>query len=195
MPLFGKKKYNSLRELVVACQQLQPQAQNAFYERYKSRLLGVCVRYARTQAEAEDIFQEAFIKIFNHIGELQNPDAADSWVKSTVIRTAINYYNRVTRPEEQLAAYDEQTDQVASDDYDTLIRQLNLDTLLAFINQLPDSYRLVVNLYLVEGYNHAEIAELLAIPEATARSQYSRARPLLIKIFQQNGIERHEFFG
>lgn len=195
MPLFGKKKYNSLRDLVVACQQLQPQAQNAFYERYKSRLLGVCLRYARTQAEAEDIFQEAFIKIFNHIQELQNPEAADSWVKSTVIRTAINYYNRTTRPEENLTAYDGQTDQMVSDDYDTLIKQFNLDALLTFINQLPDSYRLVVNLYLVEGYNHVEIAELLAIPEATARSQYSRARQLLIKTFQQNGIERHEFFG
>jgi RNA polymerase sigma-70 factor (ECF subfamily) len=195
MPLFGKKKYSSLRELVLACQQQKPRAQHAFYERYKSRLLGVCRRYARTEAEAEDIFQEAFIKIFTHIQELQNPEAADSWVRSILIRTAINYYNRTTQPNDRFSSYDDQVETVASDDYEGLIRQLTLDALLTFIQQLPDMYRIVVNLYLVEGYNHGEIAELLTIPETTVRSQYSRARQLLIKTLQQNGIERHELFG
>lgn len=194
MALF-RKKYTSLSQLVSACQQQERRAQDAFYERYKGRMLGVCVRYAKTVAEAEDIFQEAFIKIFERIHELKKPESADSWVKAVVVRTAINYYNRTTRQEERFTTYDYVVDELISDDYDGLIKQLNLDALLAFINQLSDSYRLVVNLYLIEGYTHAEIAGLLNMPEATVRSQYSRARQLLIKIIQQNGIERHEFFG
>ncbi|NID10749.1 RNA polymerase sigma factor [Fibrivirga algicola] len=195
MALFGRKKYPTLRDLVLACQREEAQAQHAFYERYKNRMLGVCVRYARTVAEAEDIFQEAFIRIFQHIRELDKPESADSWVKSIIVRTAINYYNRTTRPQERFSTYEESTDELVSDDYDSMINQLNLDALLAFINQLPDQYRLVVNLYLIEDYTHADIATLLGIPEATVRSQYSRAKQLLSKLSHQNGTKRHEFFG
>ena len=195
MALFRKKKYTSLNELVIACQRQEPRAQDAFYERYKGRMLGVCVRYAKTLAEAEDIFQDAFIKIFQHIHELEKPESADSWVKSVVVRTAINYYNRTTRQEERFTTYEYVSDELVSDDYEMVLNQQNTDALLTLISQLPDAYRLVFNLYLIEGYSHAEIAALLTIPEATVRSQYSRAKQLLIKKIQQNGIERHEFFG
>lgn len=195
MAFFRKKTYKDLPQLVNACQQKEPQAQHLFYERYKGRLMGVCVRYAKTEAEAEDIFQEAFIKIFQHIHELEKPESADSWVKSVVIRTAINYYNRTTRREERTTAYDLVKDELVSDDYDLLLTQQNKDALLTLLSQLPDSCRLVFNLYIIEGYSHAEIAELLGRPEATVRSQYSRAKQWLIKLTQKNGIERHEFFG
>ncbi|MBO0951789.1 RNA polymerase sigma factor [Fibrella forsythiae] len=195
MALFGRKRYPTLRDLVLGCQREEAQAQHAFYERYKNRMLGVCVRYARTVAEAEDIFQEAFIRIFQHIRELDKPDSADSWVKSIIVRTAINYYNRTTRSQERFGTYEESTDELVSDDYEAMINRLNLDALLAFINQLPDQYRLVVNLYLIEDYTHADIAVLLNIPEATVRSQYSRAKQLLSKLSHQNGLKRHEFLG
>lgn len=191
---FFRKKYTSLSQLVIGCQRHEPKAQDVFYERYKGKMLGVCVRYAKTLAEAEDIFQEAFIKIFQHIHELQKPESADGWVKSIVVRTAINYYNRTTRQEERFTTYEYVTDELVSDDYEAVLNQHNADALLELISQLPDAYRLVFNLYLIEGYSHAEIATLLSMPEATVRSQYSRAKQLLIKKNQQNGIERHEFF-
>lgn len=194
MPLFGKKAYGTLPELVVGCQRGEPRAQHLFYERYKSRLLGMCQRYARTRAEAEDIFQEAFIKIFAHIQELQQPQAADGWVRSIVIRTAITHYHRTNRSGQLAGSLTEETDNLPSEEYDTFIRQLTADALLFFIQQLPDSDRLVVNLYLIEGYTHAEIADLLALPPATVRSQYSRARQRLLTLFQQNGLTRHELF-
>ncbi|GAB3800078.1 hypothetical protein GCM10028819_24660 [Spirosoma humi] len=194
MALFRKKTYADLTQLVIACQQQKPQAQHVFYERYKGRLMGICVRYAKTGAEAEDIFQEAFIKIFQHIHQLEKPEAADHWVKSVVVRTAINYYNRTTRQQERFTTYDELTDEPTSEDYQLLIDQQTSEALITLLNQLSDTYRVVINLYLVEGYTHAEIAALLAIPEATARSQYSRARQSLIKLIQKQGIERHEFF-
>lgn len=194
MPLFGKKKYSSLSALVVGCQKLEPQAQHLFYERYKGRLLNMCLRYSHTRAEAEDIFQEAFVKIFTHIHEIKQPEAADGWVKSIVVRTAITHYHSNHRSVQFCHSLDEETEVIASDEYDQFIRQLTLDALMLFIQGLPDSYRLVVNLYLIEGYTHAEIAELLAIPPATVRSQYSRARQQLLTLFQQNGLTRHELF-
>lgn len=81
-------------ELVLGCQRNDPRAQAAFYNLYKGRLLGVCRRYARTVMEAEDIFQEAFIKIFNKINDLQKPESVEYWVKSLVVRTAIDHYRQ-----------------------------------------------------------------------------------------------------
>ena len=81
-------------ELVLGCQRNDPRAQVAFYNLYKGRLLGVCRRYARTVMEAEDIFQEAFIKIFNKINDLQKPESVEYWVKSLVVRTAIDHYRQ-----------------------------------------------------------------------------------------------------
>ena len=195
MALFGRKSYQTLADLVAGCQQRQPRAQRAFYERYQTRMLGVCVRYARTVAEAEDIFQEAFIKVFAHIDELTKPESADSWVKAVVVRTAINYYHRTTRPQEHLTSYEAISEPPASDDHLHLLAGYDQEALLGLLARLPDAYRLVVNLYLIEGHTHAEIAALLAIPEATARSRFSRARHLLLTFVEQHGIQRHEFLG
>jgi RNA polymerase sigma factor (sigma-70 family) len=195
MALFGRKSYKTLTELVEGCQQRQPRAQRAFYERYQDRMLGVCVRYARTVAEAEDIFQEAFIKVFAHIDELTKPESADSWVKAVVVRTAINYYHRTTRPQENLVSYETNTEPLASDEHLHLLASYDLNILLGLLARLPDTYRLVVNLYLIEGYTHAEIAALLMIPEATARSRFSRGRQLLLTYIDQHGIQRHELLG
>ena len=158
MPLFGRKSYSTLTDLVVGCQQRQPQAQRAFYERYQGRMLGVCVRYARTLAEAEDIFQEAFLKVFTHSDQLTKPESADSWVKAIVVRTAINYYHRTTRPQEHLTSYEAIREEPASDDHLQLLASSNQQALLSLLAHLPDAYRLVVNLYLIEDYTHAEIA-------------------------------------
>ncbi|MBC8152958.1 MAG: RNA polymerase sigma factor [Bacteroidetes bacterium] len=195
MALFGRTSYKTLTELVVGCQQRQPRAQRAFYERYQARMLGICVRYTRTVAEAEDIFQEAFLKVFTHIDELTKPESADSWVKAVVVRTAINYYHRTTRPQEHLTSYEAIHDPPASDDHLQLLANHDLEVILGLLARLPDTYRLVVNLYLIEGYTHAEIAALLVIPEATVRSRFSRARQLLLTFVNQHGIQRHELLG
>ncbi|GAB3980185.1 sigma-70 family RNA polymerase sigma factor [Spirosoma terrae] len=195
MALFGHKSYRTLTELVVGCQQGQPRAQRAFYERYQARMLGVCVRYARTVAEAEDIFQEAFVKVFAHIEELDKPESADSWVKAVVVRTAINYYHRVTRPQENLTSYEALSESPSSDDHLKLLAGYDQEAILGLLARLPDAYRLVVNLYLIEGYTHAEIAQLINVPEATARSRFSRARQLLLTLINHHGLQRHEFLG
>lgn len=181
MKFFRSNKYDSLASLVKACQKQDPRAQTVFYERYKARMTGICRRYARTVAEADDIFQDAFVKIFNSIGNLQDPDAADSWVKTTVIRTAINYYNRTTRHEEMHSSLDGVEWQVESDDYVRIIDQMNVRDLVDLVNELPDRYRTVINMHLIDGYTHTEIGEMLSMSDATARSQFMRGRNLLMK--------------
>jgi RNA polymerase sigma-70 factor (ECF subfamily) len=194
MNFFSSKKYNSLANLVKACQKQDPSAQTAFYERYKGRLTGVCQRYAKTKMEAEDIFQEAFIKIFNNIQDLKEPDAVDSWVKTTVVRTAINYYHRTTKQQELNGSLDNMEIQLDSGDYGRMIDHMNVEDLLAIINELPDKYRTVINMHLIDGYTHTEIGEMLGIPDATSRSQFMRGRNLLLKKLELKGIVHHENF-
>ncbi|MCF2499249.1 MULTISPECIES: RNA polymerase sigma factor [Dyadobacter] len=194
MKFFLSKKFSNLTSLVKACQKQDPGAQTAFYERYKGRLTGVCQRYARTKMEAEDIFQEAFIKIFNNIQDLKDPESVDSWVKVTVVRTAINYYHRTTKQQDLNGSIHNMDIQLESDDYEKIVDQLNVEDLLAIINELPDKYRTIINLHLIDGYTHAEIGELLSIPDATSRSQFMRGRNLLLKKLELKGIVHHENF-
>jgi RNA polymerase sigma-70 factor (ECF subfamily) len=194
MKFFLSKKYSSVASLVKACQQQDPRAQTVFYERYKSRMTGICRRYAKTVAEADDIFQDAFVKIFNSIGDLKDPDAVDGWVKVTVVRTAINYYHRTTREQELHDSLDGMEIQLESDDYAKLMDQMNVHDLLEMINALPDKYRTVINLHLIDGYTHTEIGEMLSISDATSRSQFMRGRNLLLKKLELKGIVHHENF-
>ncbi|MFC0183563.1 RNA polymerase sigma-70 factor, ECF subfamily [Pseudarcicella hirudinis] len=165
------------KELVIACKSNDPKAQTAFYNLYKGRLLGVCRRYARTEAEAEDIFQEAFIKIFKNLHSLEKPESVNSWVKSSVIRTAIDHYRKTIQEREQ-SNYDELLDISVSEEENVFAR-FNREQILEAINKLPDGYRMVVNLYLIDGYNHGEIAQMLNISEGTSKSQLSRAKEIL----------------
>ena len=144
--------------------------------------------------EAEDIFQEAFIKIFNNIQDLKDPESVDSWVKVTVVRTAINYYHRTTKQQDLNGSIHNMDIQLESDDYEKIVDQLNVEDLLAIINELPDKYRTIINLHLIDGYTHAEIGELLSIPDATSRSQFMRGRNLLLKKLELKGIVHHENF-
>jgi len=187
-----KKKYNSLEELVLACQRSDPRAQHDLYERYKGRMLAVCLRYARTEAEAEDIFQDAFIKVFKNIAEIKDVHATDAWVKAIVIRTAINYYQRTTKNESLKISFEDTEQSLESQDYERIISQMDLDMLLKIIGSLPNGYRTVINLHLIDGYSHGEIAEILSISEGTSKSQYRRGKNLLIKKLQQQGIFQND---
>lgn len=172
-------------ELVKACQRNDRQAQNALYNLYKGRLMGVCRRYTRTLAEAEDIFQEAFIKIFQNINTLQNPESVNYWVKSTVIRTAIDYY-RQHRHENEQVNYEEILEewQTRPAVYDRLTQE----EVLKVINEMPNGYRLVANMFYIDGYTHQEIAQMLHIAEGTSKSQLARARDILKRKLKAMGL-------
>lgn len=194
MKLFRSKNKPGLPELVEACQKQDSRAQVVFYDRYKARLMGICLRYARTVSEAEDIFQDGMLKIFQKIKELKNPEAIDSWVKIIMIRHAVDYYNQVTRKENLLSSYDEMPCEQGTNDPQDLLDKFGVSVLMETIAELPDGYRVVINLYFVDGYTHTEIAQMLGIVEGTSRSQLLRGRNLLLKKLEQKGIKQYETF-
>ncbi|REA63600.1 RNA polymerase subunit sigma-24 [Dyadobacter luteus] len=192
MKFFLNRKYNDVTELVRACQRLDPKAQTIFYDRYKSELTAICSRYAKTKAEAEDIYQESFIKVFNNLSEVADPNAIDAWIKSIVVRTAINYYHRTTKNELRSTGPEDHVASIESDDYERIIETMRLNDLRDIIGKLPDGYRIIINLHLIDGYSHVEIAEMLNISDSTSRSQFYRGRNLLIRKLQQYGINSYE---
>jgi RNA polymerase sigma factor (sigma-70 family) len=180
-----------LIDLVHACQKGNSKAQSTFYTYYKKRLLGICRRYARTTFEAEDIFQEAFIKVFLKMGEVKQPESIHYWIKSIVVRTAIDHYRKnlafgLLEDADKPGILPEE-----EDPFDVL-DAMEKEEILNAITALPDGYRMVVNLYLIDGYEHHEIADLLGISTSTSKSQLSRAKVYLRNILNEKGVNSYE---
>ena len=135
----------------------------------------ICRRYAKDQPEAEDMLQDAFIRIFNHIGQFKSAGSFEGWLKKITVNTAIGILQK--RKVKIVTISDDQHEMESQDI--NVLSDLNAEDLVKLINQLPDGYRMIFNLYVVEGYSHDEIAEMLKIKTATSRSQLSKARAML----------------
>lgn len=164
------------KELIDQCLQGVPKAQEALYRHFAPRMYGVCIRYARNTLEADDILQEGFIKVFHYLKDYRHQGSLEGWIRRIVVNTAINYYrSKIHEWEEVSIDKAGNTPSVQASEIDNLGRE----ELLALIRQLPEGYRLVFNLYVIEGYSHQEIGQLLGITESTSKSQLSRARASL----------------
>ena len=135
----------------------------------------VCRRYACDQAEAEDMLQESFIKVFTNIGQFRFQGSLEGWIRRIVVHTALR---TLQKKKIRFTEIDEDLDLAQSVNADGLAG-LSVEELLKLIGSLPDGYRLVFNLYVLEGYDHNEIAGMLEISPTTSRSQLSKARKLL----------------
>ena len=164
--------------------------QKVFYQQLAPKMYGICLRFAANQAEADDILQEGFIRVFNHIKDFRSEGSLEGWVRRTIVNTAINFYKkRIKRgPTTDLEYIKESVD----DKY-YIIEKMAADELMEMISELPDGYRTVFNLNVVEGYTHKEIGELLDISENTSKSQLSRARTSLQK--KLKAIKQRENLG
>lgn len=164
-------------------------AQKELYRSFADTMLGVCYRYTKAQADAEDILQEGFVKVFKNLHQYRQEGELGAWIRRIMVTTALNYLKRNVRYQGQMAFDEVSLHPVADDD-----PQMDLDTkeLIGLIRQLPTGYQLIFNLHVVEGYTHVEIGQLLGINEGTSRSQYARARALLITWIKKNysGHER-----
>ena len=177
------------REQFEQCKQNHAGAQRALYYLFKARVMGLCRRYTRNREEAEDVFQETFIRVFQNIYQLNDFDNLTPWVKRIAVNASVNYYHKNKR-HHNYVDYPEYFNQ--SDDYELMLSHLNDETIIALINDLPDGYRVVFNLNVVEGYSHAEIAELLKISEVTSRSQLNRAKQTLKNKLKALGVLKYE---
>lgn len=153
--------------------------QKELFNRYASRMLGVCHRYARNSADAEDILQDAFIKVFDKIRQFKFEGSFEGWIRRIMVNTALKKYS-LRRYEKEMSGY-EIKDRDESGLEPSAYSHLTQKELLEMINQLPDGYRIIFNLYVIEGYQHEEIAAMLGIQAGTSRSQLVKARNLLQK--------------
>lgn len=164
------------RELIDKCLERDPKAQEYLYNRYARRMYGICLRFARNTLEADDILQEGFIKVFSYLKDFRNEGSLEGWIRKTIVNTAINYYNSKQQEWKETSIEKAESNQSVAED---ILDQISVTDLLHLIQQLPEGYRMVFNLHVIEGYNHQEIAQMLDISENTSKSQLSRARAAL----------------
>lgn len=166
-------------------------AQKAFYQKFAPKMYGICLRFAKSNAEADDILQEGFIRIFNHIKDFRGEGSIEGWVRRTVVNTSINFYKKRIK---QGISTELETIKERIESDNLIIDRLAAKELLEIIRELPDGYRTVFNLNVIEGYSHKEIGEMLDISENTSKSQLSRARATLqkkIKKIQERENRKH----
>jgi RNA polymerase sigma-70 factor (ECF subfamily) len=163
--------------LVKQCLHNHRAAQKQLYEKYAEVMLGVCYRYTKSVTDAEDVLQEGFIRTFRNLHQYKADGELGAWIRRIMVTTALNYLKRNAKYQHELVFDKIEMHPVANDD-----PQVTLDTreLTSLIQQLPSGYQAIFNLHAVEGYSHVEIGQLLGISDGTSRSQYARARALLI---------------
>ncbi|TXE19044.1 RNA polymerase sigma factor [Psychroserpens burtonensis] len=173
----------SLDQLIERCKHDDAQAQGQLYKLYASKLFSVCLKYSRNYVEAEDNLQDAYLTIFKKIGQFKSQGSLEGWMKRITINTALQRYRSVgvfdIVNEDQI---EDVTVEVDDDD-------VSIDYLLSIIQELPDRYRLVFNLYALDDYSHKEIAAMLTISTGTSKSNLARARMILkekIKHYKAN---------
>jgi RNA polymerase sigma-70 factor (ECF subfamily) len=177
------------QDLVERCLKKNRAAQSLLYERYSSKMLGICYRYTKSMADAEDILQEGFIKVFRNLEQFKGSGELGAWIRRIMVNTAINFLKQKERYQVDLSFVDKGLHPVTTEENPEI--RLNTRELAELIRQLPVGYQTIFNLHAVEGYSHVEIGRILGINEGTSRSQYSRARSLLISWIQKNELENN----
>jgi RNA polymerase sigma factor (sigma-70 family) len=161
--------------IIEGCKKEDAKSQRLLFDAFAPKMFVVCQRYARHNMEAEDMLQDAFVKVFDHIGQFNATGSIEGWVRKIVVNTALNYCKKISFTHENIglpAHYD--VPEIAS-----VLAHLSEEELLRHVRALPDGFRIVFNLYAIEGFDHKEIAAQLNIQEGTSRSQLARARQLL----------------
>jgi RNA polymerase sigma factor (sigma-70 family) len=173
-------------KLLNECLEGNRSAQQALYELYVKGMLGVCYRYTKSLADAEDVLQEGFIKVFKNLHQFKGTGDLGGWIRRIMVNTAINYLKSQSRYQYDLSFTGENLHTVSTENPEL---RLDAKDLADLIRQLPIGYQTIFNLYAVEGFKHAEIGKILGIHEGTSKSQYARARALLIAWITKNTSE------
>lgn len=172
---------NQEAKLIEACLAGKRKAQSEFYHRYASRLYGVCLRYASGRAEAEDLLQEGFIRVFSSLHTYNGSGSIEGWLRKIIVNNNVNYIRKHAN-QPLFSTIDEQALQEANEHVEPEDQPvLPVETLLGLVQQLPYGYRMIFNLYVFEEFTHKQIAEELNISENTSKTQLMRARATLRK--------------
>lgn len=165
------------QEIIEGCLKHSRKAQQQLYDKYSRFLYGICLRYSSDRAEAEDILQDAFIRVFFNIDEYSGAGSFPGWLRKVTVNTAITHYHRTLKHRYHVDIEEYKCNETGSASFEEDL--FSSDELIKVLNELPPGYKMVFNLYAIEGYKHREIAEILNIDVNTSKSQYSRARAML----------------
>lgn len=165
-------------QLVKDCLKKKPAAQQQLYELFAPSMLGLCYRYTKSMHDAEDVLQEGFLKVYLHLGKYRFNGELGAWIRRIMVTTALNYLKKHKRYREELV-FAEMPLHPVSDDNPVI--QLDAKQLSELIRQLPTGFQTIFNLYAIEGFTHVEIGAMLGISDGTSKSQYARARYLLVE--------------
>jgi len=164
-----------IQELIEGCISGDPLAQKQLYDRFSPKMYGVCLQYSNDSEEAKDILQEGFIKVFRKLKQFKGKGSFEGWVRKIFINTALERF----RGKVNLVPVEDPIELPTINLSEKIISELSAQELLQMIQELSPQYRMVFNLYAIEGYSHVEISKKLKISVGTSKSNLSRARVIL----------------
>ncbi|MRI01028.1 sigma-70 family RNA polymerase sigma factor [Kriegella sp. EG-1] len=163
----------SLKALIDDCKKGNRQAQEQLYRQFSGILFGICLKYSRNKTEAEDNLHDSFMTIYEKIGQYKAKGSFEGWLKRITVNTVLQKY----RKEEHLNIVTDNAEELV--EIDSAYAHISLETLLQYIQELPNKYRLTFNLYVLDGYSHKEISSIIGTSTGTSKSNLARARSIL----------------
>lgn len=161
-----------INDILKGCVKGKRKAQEKLFNLFSEEMFGVCLYYSKDYAEAEDTLHDGFMKVFEKIGQFQHKGSLAGWIKRVIINTALEKF----RKKNQLYVLGDEFESYEDIDPGNVINDISMQDLIKLIRELSPKYRMVFNLYAIEGYSHKEIAEMLGITEGTSKSNLARAR-------------------
>ncbi len=170
------------KDIIKGCVKGETEAQGALFKKHSKMLFGVCLRYTKDHSAAEDVLHEGFIKIFLNIASYKNKGSFEGWMRRIMVNTALERY----RKNFQMYPVSDVTELESKMNTNIIVSELSAQELLVLIKDLPPAYKMVFNLYAIDGYSHKEVGEILNISIGTSKSNLSRARKIL-----QSKVRQH----
>lgn len=191
--LFRRSKSLAFPDVLEGCRHQKPAAQKQLFEAYYSFGVNICLRYADSREEAEEMFDDGFLRVLNKISYYDPEQPFDAWFRTVMVRCSIDHYRKHKSP----LTFTDINEAYDLGEEDNLLERLAAEEILAVVQQLPPAYRTVFSLHVVDGYPHAEIARMLGIHEGTSRSNLAKARQKLQELLMDwnstNAVNRRNY--
>jgi len=176
-------------ELIQACLKHDKLSQKALYDKYRRQMYNICLRYCRTEPDAKEALQNGFIRVFNNLNRYRFDAPLEIWVRKIMVRTSID---QIKKNKKYYLRFDALETAEGSVYNDQMVDESDYDEILKAIEEMPEGYRLVFTLYVIDDMSHAEISEILQIAESTSRSQLTKARNYLKEIVKKKITNTYE---
>lgn len=180
-----------LDKIIANCQKGDRQAQKLLYEQFAPRMFAICMRYSKNRMEAEDLLHEGFIKIFTKIEQFRNTGPFEGWMRRIIVNNILEYF-RKNKNINHVDVKNIPPDLLEDDHENQEDETPDINYIMQLVNELPDRYRMVFNLYVVEGFSHEEIAKEMEISVGTSKSNLSRARQWIKDRISKRVTNKHE---